>query len=321
MINRMTRDDDPQDEAPRGGSYYLITGAVIGLIIGLILALAFFPLRWTDAVPRMLDEDSQNDYVVAIALAYYAEKDLGRAEARLAELEIDMNIPNYLNGLGATIRTEDGGPSLRMYAVQKLAHDLSDGVITIEGLDEFFEEEDTPTQEDQPTEEPESAVPETPTQQPAAQQPTSTSPAAAETDEDSDETETEEAAQVETPPEPTPAAIAASNQPFQLAERLNFCDQNLSQQLQVQVMDADGVPLQGVSIFIQWDGGSETFFTGLYPEIDDGYADYAMTQELTYQLQVGETSLFIEDIRTETCELDDGTTYQGGVWLLFEPQS
>ncbi len=317
-MTNMIRNDQPknEDQGPRFSSAYLGTGAFIGLILGLILSLAFFRMRWVDITPKNLNAEGQLHYVSAVALAYDAEKDLGRARARLEVLEPSMTLPLYVKGFGIHVRTEDGGPSPRMLAVYYLAIDLSDGVIEIDGLEEFLaedEEEAVPAEEPTPVEE--SKLP-TATQPLADTQPTEAAIA-----ESGETEEVEPIAEDLTPPDLIVAEVMINDQPFQLAERLNFCDQILSQQLQVEVLDDDGVPLQGVQVFIQWDGGSETFFTGLYPEINDGYADFAMTGEVIYQLQVGGTSLFIEDIRANACTLDDGTTYIGGVWLKFEPES
>lgn len=317
MMTNMIRTERPQEEkAVRFSSAYLVTGFVVGMILGLILSLAFFQLRWVDITPKQLTDEAMEDYVSAVALSYYAEKDLGRARARLETIESTMTLPLFVNSFGSNIRSEDGGPSLRMQSVYWLAYDLSDGTIDLTGLDLLDEdtEEDAPTEEPAPDEE--SVLP---TEQPLVEVET------APTTEELSEEEIEPVGEVVTEdlvqPAPTPVAIAVNDQPFQLAERLNFCDQNLAQQLQVEVLDDDGVPLQGVQIYVQWDGGGETFFTGLYPEIGDGYADFAMAENVIYQLQVGGTSLFIEDIQSNVCTLDDGTSYLGGVWLKFRPQA
>lgn len=315
MTNMIKSEQPKEDAAPRGSSAYLLTGALVGLVIGLILSLGFFKVRWVDITPESLTPEGEKDYVIAVALSYYAEKDIGRARSRLETLNPEMNLPNYVNGYGPDIRQEDGGPSLRMRSIYQLAVDLSDGALSIDGLELLEEDTEEPLPEQNPTPEEESAVPDVLDESQAETE------VANPVNEMAEEDDGEVIAEFETPPDPTPAELAVNKQPFQLAERLNFCDQNLSQQLQVQVFDQNGVALQGVPIYIQWAGGSETFFTGLYPEIDDGYADYAMSDAVVYQLQVGGTSLFIEDIESNICQLDDGTTYLGGVWLKFQPQA
>ena len=319
-MTNMIRNDQQQtrneEQSPHFSSAYLFTGTVIGLVLGLILSLAFFQIRWVDITPESLTFEDQKEYVSAVALCYDAEKDIGRARVRLESMKPELPLPNFVNQFGTHVRADDNGPSHRMLSVYYLAIDLSDGAIEIEGLEDYIDQkEDAPVEESEPEEE--SALP-TPTLQSLAEvQPTEVLEETAEVDDE----ETAPIAEDLTPPDPVAVAINVNEQPFQLAERLNFCDQSLAQQLQVEVLDDDGVPLQGVKVFIQWDGGSETFFTGLYPEISDGYADFDMRDAVTYQLQVGGTSLFIEDIEANRCELDDGSSYLGGVWLKFQPES
>jgi hypothetical protein len=315
---RNERQTSHEEEAPRFSSAYLFTGTVIGLVLGLILSLAFFQIRWVDITPENLTEEDQWDYVAVVSLAYYAEKDLGRARTRLESIGQEMPLPLFVKEIGIQARSQDSGISVRKTAISQLAFDLSDGTIDIEGLEEYLNvetEESAPVEETEPEEE--SVLPTATLQTLAEVQPTEE----VEGPSDNVEEEGEPIAEDLTPPDPAAVTVDVNEQPFQLAERLNFCDQKLAQQLQVEVLDDDGVPLQGVQVFIQWDGGSETFFTGLYPEINDGYADFAMNGDVTYQLQVGGTSLFIEDIATNTCDLDDGSSYLGGVWLKFQPES
>ncbi|MDQ7030256.1 MAG: hypothetical protein Q9O62_11010 [Ardenticatenia bacterium] len=55
--------------------------------------------------------------------------------------------------------------------------------------------------------------------------------------------------------------------------------------LVVRVEDRQGVPLPGIPLRVTWPGGEERFFTGLHAD-DPGYADFALTQEGRYALQV-----------------------------------
>jgi hypothetical protein len=318
-MTNMIRSERPQEEpTPRFNSTYLFTGALIGLILGLFLSLAFFRVRWVDITPKQLTDEAQKDYVSAIALAYYAENDLGRARARLEEIEPDTTLPLFVNGFGSQIRSEDAGPSLRVLTLYWLASDLSGGTLEIVGLEEWMEQQSPSEEEAAPEEE---AEPESSVQEPVASAEQPQTPTTEPTAEELAMQEEIPIAEVLTPPDETSAVIVLNEQPFQLAERLNFCDQALAQQLQVEVLNEDGVPLAGVQVFLQWGDGNETLFTGLYPEISSGYADYAMAGDVVYQLRVGEVSLFIEDIAVSQCQLADGTTYLGGVWLQFQAES
>ncbi len=46
--------------------------------------------------------------------------------------------------------------------------------------------------------------------------------------------------------------------------------------MRVFVSDASGKGVPGVKIIVTWTDGSDTFFTGMYPEINPGYADFRM---------------------------------------------
>ena len=67
-----------------------IIAALIGLALGLAAGLAYAwvisPVEFTDINPAMLVPNERDEYMVLAALAYAADGDLPRAEARLALL-------------------------------------------------------------------------------------------------------------------------------------------------------------------------------------------------------------------------------------------
>jgi hypothetical protein len=89
--------------------------------------------------------------------------------------------------------------------------------------------------------------------------------------------------------------------------------------LQVDVIDASGLPVPGVRITIRWAAGEETFATGLNPSISQGYADYVMQSGEQYSLQVG-TGEMVSDLSTQSCPASSGRTFEGGWRLLFIEQ-
>ncbi len=103
---------------------------------------------------------------------------------------------------------------------------------------------------------------------------------------------------------------------FTLQSRKLICDPSLKQpMLQIQVLNAQGTPLAGVKAIIQWEGGQDSFITGLKPERDAGYADYVLKPNTRYSLLVGESGLRVGDIQIEDCETSRQEKY-GGTWLL-----
>lgn len=74
------------NEPKRKPPLYLLTGLVFGLLVGLILAWIIWPPSINAVGPNNLETTYKDQYRLAVALAYAASGDLGRAEARLALL-------------------------------------------------------------------------------------------------------------------------------------------------------------------------------------------------------------------------------------------
>jgi hypothetical protein len=85
--------------------------------------------------------------------------------------------------------------------------------------------------------------------------------------------------------------------------------------LQVEVQNAADAPVSGVRVDVTWGSGQDSFFTGLYPMMDAGYADFIMTSGVTYNLQIGEGGELVSKISAPDCKDTDGSTYSGG-WKL-----
>jgi hypothetical protein len=88
--------------------------------------------------------------------------------------------------------------------------------------------------------------------------------------------------------------------------------------IQVEVYDASGTPVFGVPITVTWNGGSNTFYTGLFPLINDGYADFQMTPDIVYTLQAGVGGEIVTNLQAPQCTKTDGTAYWGGWKLAFK---
>ena len=127
------------------------------------------------------------------------------------------------------------------------------------------------------------------------------------------------------PPSPTPtptrtrAPSATPGAPFRLAERERVCDPLLAEPLiQVQVSDAAGGPVAGVEVRVIWDEGQDRFFTGLKPELGLGYADFSMTDGVTYSLQLAAAGEPIAGLAAFECSDEEGESYLGSWLLRFE---
>ncbi|MFQ5616788.1 MAG: hypothetical protein ACE5GO_10085, partial [Anaerolineales bacterium] len=77
------------------GPWYLLTGLIIGITIGVLYAWSISPIKYVDTEPASLREDFKEEYRALIAAAYAANRDLARAQARLTLLE-DPDIADTL---------------------------------------------------------------------------------------------------------------------------------------------------------------------------------------------------------------------------------
>ena len=96
---------------------------------------------------------------------------------------------------------------------------------------------------------------------------------------------------------------------------------SISSQLMVYVYDINGNGIPGVKIEISTpNGGSMNFFTGLYPEINNGYADFTMSPDTTYSIRVGIGGAIINGLTLPQCTGGDGSTFSGNLVLTFKQQ-
>jgi hypothetical protein len=66
---------------------------------------------------------------------------------------------------------------------------------------------------------------------------------------------------------------------------------------------------------VSWEGGEDSFFTGLKPELGLGYADYSMTPGVVYSLRLVQGGEQVSDLIASECESSSGERYWGS-WLL-----
>jgi hypothetical protein len=118
-------------------------------------------------------------------------------------------------------------------------------------------------------------------------------------------------------PRATPTLFPTLSAPFVLKERAADCRSDTPGLLQIWIDNAGGQAIPGVRIQIAWKDGEESFFTGLKPEINAGYADYAMTRGLTYSLRVGENGETISDLGVADCTAEGRPELDGGIILRF----
>ena len=103
----------------RRGSWYLLTGIVFGIAVGLVYSWVISPVRYVDAPPSALRADYKDDYRALIAAAYLYNLDLVRAEDRLAQLKDDDLVKTLT--MQAQRALSEGHSEEEIYALNTLA--------------------------------------------------------------------------------------------------------------------------------------------------------------------------------------------------------
>ena len=106
----------------RRGNWYLLTGLLIGLVLGLFFAWVISPVQYVDISPSDLPGSQKDLYRRVIALAYQVDRDLDRARQR-AEL-IDSRDPVQSLAAQAQRMLAEGQSAQDARALAILAADL-----------------------------------------------------------------------------------------------------------------------------------------------------------------------------------------------------
>jgi hypothetical protein len=285
----------------RRGPWYLFTGVLIGVALGLLIAYGLSPVQYIDTAPVSLRSDAKEVFRGLIAQAYMADGDLERARSRLALLQ-DANPLQVLADQAQRMLAKNTSVDEARALAQMAADMQSVPVPGTGGTPRPLEPDASPT------------------------------PATSSVKTDVIPTATLDIGQVVLTPtdaptkSPTPVdtftpraplrASATPGAPFALKDKQKICDPKVtSGLLQVEVHNAADAPVSGVRVDVTWGSGQDSFFTGLFPLKDAGYADFVMTSGVTYNLQIGEGGELVSKIAAPDCKDTDGSTFSGG-WKL-----
>ncbi|MCX6055337.1 MAG: hypothetical protein NTZ74_10570 [Chloroflexi bacterium] len=286
------------------GPWYLLTGLVIGLLIGIAFSKWIFPVQYSNTEPYSLREPDKKIYRSVIAQAFLVEADTKRALTRLGLLrDTDPSgalIAQAQSMLGAP------GNEIKARALALLASAVNQPSVLITPLSPIIRSV-FPTATDLPTitititstETP--AIEVSPMNSPTLEPPTLT-PSATFT------------------PRPTSTPQPTLGPPFVLdGEPVLICDPLPEiPLLEVVVLNAAGDPVPGVKIEIsQTGGGVESFYTGLYPEINRGYADYEMLSGMEYAIRVGDAGQLVSNLVVPICAESPEGPLLGSLHLKF----
>lgn len=282
------------EREPRRGPWYLLTGLLIGLALGLLVAWVISPVQYVDTAPASLRADFKDQYRSMIASAYLATGELGRAQSRLSLLG-DAD-PLQALTLQAQHALSVGDPSGSAYALARLVDALKNSPVGGQPPNEIAASP-TATYTATGTKADTSSVTRAPTIRPTG---TLTS--------------------LNTPtPRPTRTPTPTVGAAFILVAQETVCETNLPERLlQIKVHNAAEQPVPGVEVIITWEGGEEHFFTGLKPELGNGYADFLMQPEAGYSLRLASGGQPVSNLSAPICRTSGGDTYYGGIRLLFQ---
>lgn len=114
------------------GNWYLITGMILGILLGIIYSKWIQPVQYTDTSPASLVEDYKDIYRILVASAYEANGDLVRAKARLGLLK-DENSYRTVAEQAQNVLA-DGGSAEEARALGILAVALGEDLPTVEPI-------------------------------------------------------------------------------------------------------------------------------------------------------------------------------------------
>lgn len=281
----------------------ILLALLAGLALGLAYSWLIAPVRVIDSEPIALRDDFKDQYRLAIAASFAGTGNIARAQARLAFLG-DADPIEALNAQAQ--RMLASGDPAEAGKVAALASALETGEV-------FLINSPVPSPISSPS------IPPLAANTSAA----ALTPQLIQTDTPSAASETPEpflpTAVIASTPRPTRTAIPTAGAPFSLTLQETVCDVNLPDGLlQVVVLSSSRRQMPGMEIRITWSGGEDRFFTGFKPELGNGYADFIMTADVVYSLQLGAGSDVASGIAAPACQTEDGSPYIGGFRLTFQ---
>lgn len=324
------------------GPWYLLTGLLIGLVVGVLYAWRIQPVQYVDTAPDTLRADYKDRYRALIAQAYVVNGDLLRARARL-ELLKDPDLYRALAEQAQRTLAEDSDTEeARALGLLAVALGQAPGPALAVTLTPTEPPTATPVISPSPgastapptrtptritritvTPRPSATLSETDTlatsvaltaeAAPATSTPSTLSP-----------TPRFSATPTETPiPRPTQTSAPTSTPsrtpgaPFVLETQEQICGQTLEEPLvQVEVEDSSGQPVAGAEVIVTWGATEEEhFFTGLKPELGLGYADFTLTPGRLYSVRIGEGGQAVSQLTPVACR-EAGEENTWGAWRL-----
>ncbi|MBN1565105.1 MAG: hypothetical protein JXA10_14770 [Anaerolineae bacterium] len=278
--------------------FALILGIGIGIAAGLIYTWEIDPVIDPQVAPHQLGAEGREDYVVAVALSYAHNRDLNLAFDRLRALRPDQNVWQMVADMACN--RENTGKMVTNADIRVLRA----------MVDLYYPQGARNCADDWGT--PPAPLIVIPTQTPANTPTPSLTPPSTKTP---------------TPPIPTNTPIQSTQATatpraggYTLSRLQSFCNPDASGVVEVRVYDTRGQGVAGVKVQAVWRGNlSDTFYTGLKPEREAGYADFAMTSGVSYTILIPNLVSDPPVVDAVVCDTtDDGEVILMSYWVNFE---
>lgn len=287
--NHQQRDRWLRSRGPRLSAASLI---MIGLILGFAAALYYAwlvePVVFTEASPARLSESQKSQYILLVSQSYEADGNWEKAQERLAALndpEVDRTVAALLEEFLRSGESASAMTSLATLAVRLGVDSPAVAVFAPQPTVTSAAVQSAPTADSST---PEIRQTQTPTNTPL---PTLTPT-----------------------PVPSPTAVPV----YRLLRQEQICHRDMPvPRIEVIAIDPFLEPLPGVEVIVQWDGGSDHFYTGYQPEKGLGYGDFDMQPGVDYQVMMADGSLMVSGLRVTECDEDFGGM-AGGWRLTFQ---
>jgi hypothetical protein len=282
-----------------------LIGIALGIGAGLGYAWVLNPVVEYSTEPWQLRQEDRDQYMVAVALGFAGDGNLDRAVERMLSL--------YPRGAPALDPFQEFADAACRLATTGYV-DSNSGRRAIRSMMTFYQLQgktgcaDTliPDINAQPTAVVQIELPTPTLPPPATKTPTPPAGIAAATS-------------------PTPPRIvvptSVPQRDFVLANVSTFCDEDISGVIEVFVQDFGGVGIPGQAVRVRWDGGQDTFYTGLKPERGPAYADFQMEPGREYIIEMpGRSDPSAQALGAVACTTETGARATISYRAVFLPR-
>lgn len=318
------------------GPWYLVTGVILGFVIGLLLAWWVIPVEAENTLPASMRSNFKDDYRYMVSLAYQANNNLPRARARLNLLgdpnlesalgdhaqrmlasNVSLEAVQVLANLSEALRNEQAAAPVLGVTEVRPADSTLEPATTLDTGSPLGLETNTPKGGEAiqlPSATPKNLIAETAVVMPGVETSTPAGTATKAPSATASLPPTATSTPISTATaRPSRTPTATPGQPFALTGQSTFCEAARPGWLQIYLEDANGDPVPGVEITITWLGGEEKFFTGLKPDLGNGYADFLMKTGIEYVLSMSNGMVRLTGLKASTCPGD----FLGSIKLEF----